>query len=384
MLPALSEWLQKRSSSAGSVALHWRGLDAPRPATALALASPREAPPTMTVVVPMYNAARHITRCLDALGRSSVRPLEVIVVDDGSTDDCARLCEGYDVVLLRMPRQSGPAAARNLGVRHARGEVVLFVDSDVEVAPDTLASISTVMTNEPGLAGVFGSYDDSPAEENFFSQFKNLHHHYVHQAAPRDAVTFWAGCGAVRVDAIRSVGGFDPTQYRTPSIEDIELGYRMRASGHRIRLDRDIQVKHLKRWTLVSWLRADIFRRAVPWSLLILQTRTIVDSLNTSIAERARAVLAILFAALLVLSPFVHGALALAVAAAVANVAVNGRILRFLVGRRGVAFAVPAFFALLLYYVYSSATFAACCCVWPAVRRRVAVASPVQPLADEA
>lgn len=339
---------------------------------------------TISVVVPMYNAVRYIGRCLDALARSSYRPLEVIVVDDGSTDGCAEICRWYDVELVRMPRQSGPAAARNVGIRLALGDIVVFVDSDVEVKPDTLASIRTTLVESPDIDAVFGSYDDAPAESNFVSQFKNLHHHHVHQSALRDAATFWAGCGAIRTRVARSVGGFDAALYTTPSIEDIELGYRLRMAGCQILVDRHVQVKHLKRWTLQSWLRADILRRAVPWSLLILRTQTIVDRLNTKVEERGRAVLAVMFGLFLLLAPFSPFALDMALSTGAVNVAVNGRLLTLFYRKRGIGFAAGAFFALLLYYVYSCTTFVVCCCLWPFVRRRKAVdAAPSYLAVDE-
>ena len=111
---------------------------------------------------------------------------------------------------------------------------------------------------DPGLAGLFGSYDDEPAAPGLVSRFRNLLHHYVHQAGTfvddaRPAQTFWTGCGLIRRDVFLEAGGFDPQLYRRPAIEDIELGYRMTRAGHRIVLARDVQATHLKRWTLPRW-----------------------------------------------------------------------------------------------------------------------------------
>ena len=82
------------------------------------------------------------------------------------------------------------------------------------------------------------------------SQYRNLLHHFVHQEGNPEASTFWAGCGAVRRAAFDAVAGYDEARFRRPSIEDIELGYRLRRAGYRIRLDRDLQCTHLKRWRL--------------------------------------------------------------------------------------------------------------------------------------
>ena len=125
---------------------------------------------------------------------------------------------------------------------------------------------------DANLAALIGSYDDAPGAPNFLSQYKNLIHHYTHQQAGLEASTFWGACGAIRRPIFEAVGGFDEG-YRRPCIEDIELGYRLKYAGYPIHLRSDIQVKHLKRWTPVSLLRADIFYRALPWMDLLMQVQ---------------------------------------------------------------------------------------------------------------
>ena len=133
------------------------------------------------------------------------------------------------------------------------------------VPPDVVEQITAVLQREADLAAVFGSYDDNPSEANFLSQYKNLFHHYVHQTAREDASTFWAGCGAIHKEIFLSMGGFDEGHYhpfmgaRPGTSEDIELGYRLKLAGHRVRLLKELQVKHLKRWEVASLLRADFF-----------------------------------------------------------------------------------------------------------------------------
>lgn len=172
-----------------------------------------------------------------------------------------RLARGVEVI--QLTQQCGPASARNRGARHASGSIFLFVDADVVVQRDTLSRAVAFFRARPDIAAVFGSYDDAPAEMNFVSQYKNLQHHFVHQRAAPEAATFGAGCGAVRREAFEAVGGFDAKRYPQPSVEDIELGYRLRRMGCEIALDRGLQVKHLKRWTFFSLLRTDIFNRAL-------------------------------------------------------------------------------------------------------------------------
>jgi hypothetical protein len=143
----------------------------------------------------------------------------------------------------------------------------VFVDADVVAPPGTVAALTGVLAADPGLAAVVGSYDAAPAHPALVSRFRNLLHHYVHQRSSPRAETFWAGCGAIRREAFERMGGFDPRC----RIEDVELGRRMRAAGMHIRLERTIQVKHLKRWTLAGMVRTDVARRGIPWCLLLLE-----------------------------------------------------------------------------------------------------------------
>lgn len=314
----------------------------------------------VSIIVPACNAREELGPCLDALLASPHASREILVVDDGSTDDTGAVARGRGVTVLETARRSGPAAARNEGARRAKGDVLLFVDADVLVTRETVGRVAERFAADPDLDALFGSYDDEPAAGNFLSQYKNLAHHYVHQQSGEEATTFWAGCGAVRREAFERAGGFDARRYGRPSIEDIELGCRMRDMGCRIRLDKALQVKHLKRWTLRSLLRADILDRAVPWSLLMLERNEIAKDLNLKLGSRVSSCLTgllALFLGLALFRPvFLWGAAALGALLA----ALNLDFYRFLLRRRGLAFAALSFFMHILYYFYSGLVFVLC------------------------
>ena len=256
------------------------------------------------MIVPVRNGSKHLARCLEALGRSEYGQFEVIVVDDCSTDNTPQIAERYTARCLRTPRTLGPGGARNLGAQHAGGEILVFVDSDVVMPPGALNLIAEDFRRDPELAAVFGSYDDTPPWTTFISQYKNLMHHYVHQASSESAATFWAGCGAVRKTVFEEFSGFDAATYTVPSIEDIALGLEMVRRDAKSRLDKRLAVKHLKRWTVRNLLRADIFYRAIPWTRLILNTRHLPRDLNLTYASRASSLLVGLLAVGCVLLPF--------------------------------------------------------------------------------
>jgi glycosyltransferase involved in cell wall biosynthesis len=266
---------------------------------------------TISVIVPAHNAAQTLVPCLRALSASTYPHYECIVIDDGSTDRTPAIAAMFPVRMVGLPGAArGAAYARNRGAEVARGDILLFVDADVVVTPNTLRQVVEAFAARPSVAAVFGSYDDS-LEPEFLSQYKNLSHHFVHQQDREEAATFWSGCGAIRSTIFFEIGGFD--EDRQPwTCEDIELGYRLRAAGHAIRIDKHIQARHLKRWTLGELLRSDIFDRGIPWTRLILERRAWPDHLNLRRVHEVCALLlcGVLLAGLILVPPPQLGVLA--------------------------------------------------------------------------
>jgi len=271
-----------------------------------------------------------------------------------------QLLERFPVTVLRQETCNGPSVARNLGVEKARGDVIVFIDADVEVRPDTLALIADYLQEHPEVAALFGSYDNAPAAPGFISRFRNLMHHFVHQCGTKEAATFWCGCGAVRRAVYRELGGLSES-FPRPSIEDIEFGTRAHEAGHTIHLLPEIQVKHLKPWTLSSMVRTDIFNRAIPWTLLILGRRRRHWGLNLRFRHRMSAALVFSAGGLLLLAAIL-GQLALLLPAAAVMVVfhlLNRDLFHFFVRTEGHGFALASLPLLMLFYSYSTLAFGA-------------------------
>ncbi|MGD1904956.1 MAG: glycosyltransferase family 2 protein [Leptolyngbyaceae cyanobacterium] len=320
---------------------------------------------SVSIVVPVHNGGESFRTCLAGLNQVRSTFDELIVVADGDTDSSWLAAERWGAQVIRLPQSGGPARARNQGARVAQGDILFFLDADVCISPEAVKQVANVFERDRDLAALIGSYDDAPGASNFLSQYRNLLHHYTHQTACADASTFWGACGAIRRDVFMAVGGFDE-RYRHPSIEDIELGYRLKSRGYRIRLDRQIQVKHLKCWQAKSMLKADFFYRALPWTELILQKSGLINDLNLKTSSRISVVLAYAFSLLFIasilstLSSQINSPiLAMAcLAALVTLLLINLPIYRFFWRKRGKRFAVRVVPWHCLYYLYSGLAFA--------------------------
>jgi GT2 family glycosyltransferase len=317
--------------------------------------------PVLSVIVPAYQCAPMLRRCLAGLVASDLprATWELLVVDDGSTDDTPAVAAPLADRVLRVPDgPRGPAQARNLGARAARSDLLVFVDADVVVAPHTLRGFADLFRADPTLAAAFGAYDDQPADPGVVSQYRNLLHRYVHLRHAGDAETFWAGCGAVRRADFLTVGGFDAARYPRPQIEDIELGYRLRDRGARIRLVPTLTGTHLKRWTLGGMLRVDLRDRAIPWTRLLLSRRTRLSHATLNLAPTEKVLTALAGGAVAcVVAAVAFGQPAwLWLAAACAGIIVlgNAPLWRWLAARRGWPFALAAVPLRVLFYVVSA------------------------------
>lgn len=323
-------------------------------------ARPRGATTRISVVMPTTDYGEPFGTCV----RRSITSIradlgdECLVVFDGDAPAPPDWLAESGARLVATGRRVGPAAARNLAAESARGDAILFVDADVELAPGAIDRVRSAFEGDPDLCGVFGAYDAEPAAPGLVSRFRNLLHHHTHVRHAGPAETFWSGCGAMRTGAFLDLGGFD-ARYREPSIEDIELGSRAAAAGGRLRLDPGILCKHHKRWTLGSMIMTDVFRRAVPWTRHMLATGTVPTRLNLDWRSRASGACAMVAAAAAVVAPFQPWALAPALACLAVILLVNRDFYALCNRQGGPAFAAGCFLLHWLYFVYATLTFAA-------------------------
>lgn len=311
----------------------------------------------LSVVVSSYNCAESLGCCLDALLEGSrIVPDEVIVVDDASTDRSIEVASRPGVRLVRSGTNAGPGATRNLGAAHASGDILVFIDADVAVAPDALGRLTRHFARAPDCAAVIGSYDSAPKARNAISQYRNLLHCYVHNHTPEQVSHFWAGLGAIRVSAFNAVGGFNETEFGRV-LEDVELGYRLRDAGYPIHLNRAMQGKHLKRWSIGSMARTDLFVRAIPWTHLILARKKMPRDFSLGWGQRVSVAMSWLSLFALLAAPATPLSLAVMLLALGAFAGVNLSFFRFLRARSGWALVLSALPLHWLYHFNSGVGF---------------------------
>jgi glycosyltransferase involved in cell wall biosynthesis len=310
----------------------------------------------LSFIVPFHRGLTGLARCLAAL-----HPLppgsELIIAADGAADDCRQLASAHCARIVAVHGPSGPAVARNVAAAAAIGDVLVFIDADVVVSRAGLARMARILREQPQTAAVFGAYDERPDDPGFMSQYKNLAHSFIHQSSATKARTFWTGFGAVRRGPFEMVGGFDE-RFDRPSVEDIDLGYRLTEGGYEVVLDPTLSACHLKRWTLRSVIVSDVRDRGIPWTQLILRYGVLRNDMNLRVEYRLSVVVAYLALVSLVLALYDWRFLANMALLIVGLTMLNQRYYRFFYRKRGASFTVRVWLLHILHHLYNGLSFA--------------------------
>ncbi|MEU6409268.1 glycosyltransferase family 2 protein [Microbispora sp. NPDC046933] len=198
--------------------------------------------PLVSVIVPNYNYARTLGLCLSALRRQTYPSIEVIVVDDRSTDDSVEIAHRHGARVVVTETNIGAPAARNLGVEHARGDVLFFVDSDLALAEDVVEHAVGLLTSDPALGVVCGTYDPEPLiPDSLVERYRSLQLHYWISGDEGEITTIYSALFAMRAEVFREVGPLNPALRHS---ENAEYGHRITRLGYRIVLDNRIRGRH--------------------------------------------------------------------------------------------------------------------------------------------
>lgn len=224
--------------------------------------------PYISIIIPLYNAERTLEKCLKAVFDSTFQDLEVLVVDDGSTDSSIGIAQSFPCRVLKLPNNQGPSVARNCGARNAKGDVLLFIDSDIVIQRDT---INLFVDSLKSYCAVFGIYTQKPGTDGLLSLYQNFYAHKSIKETRELTSMLYSYCVAIKKDAFLQMGGFDES-WRRPTFEDVQLGLRLTENGYQIYLNKNIKVVHHPNFTIKRFIR-NYFYKSLDLSKLMLSKK---------------------------------------------------------------------------------------------------------------
>ncbi len=207
----------------------------------------------ISVIIPVHNGGATLRACLEAVfsSNTSEGEYEVIVIDDASTDETAEIARDFPCEYVRKDEREGPAAARNDGAERAKGDLLLFIDADMILAPGALRGVQGAFS-DPEMMACQGVTEKEPFNEGFVPTYRALcNAHFTEKMAEHDFhITFHTRCGAIRRSVFEELGGFD-TSYSDAIVEDEEFGRRVNQK-YRVRVRRAIRGRHREPGLLAS------------------------------------------------------------------------------------------------------------------------------------
>lgn len=234
--------------------------------------------PLVSVIVPVKNGTATLANCLKAVRRSYYKNFEIIVVDDHSTDGSGDAARSYKCTVIEVANGKGANNARNIGAAQAKGDILMFVDADIVIERETMLEIVETL-EENYLDAVVGIYTAKHRHESFVSQYKNLWVRYSYIKSPPAIDWLFGSISGIKRKSFEKLGGFNVELLAKHGHDDIELGKRAAQAELNIVLNMDIEVEHLKRYTIVSFIKNE-FHRSMGFAALAMQFKETTQSIT--------------------------------------------------------------------------------------------------------
>jgi len=245
----------------------------------------------VSVIIPNYQGAGTIAKCLEAVLASRYQNFELIVVDDCSQDNSIEIIKAFPCKLIRLHAHGGVSQARNMGASQSKGDILFFTDSDCLLQQDTLSIINRTLSvtnqtvadqtvaNQSMVIG--GTYTRIPFDNNFFGLFQSVFINYSETRGMHQPDYIAGHAMVIDAQIFKKNGGF--TEHFMPILEDVDFSHRLRQAGYRLVINPAIQVQHIFNFSLLGSLHNAV-RKSMYWTIYSLNYGDVlVDSGTASI-----------------------------------------------------------------------------------------------------
>jgi glycosyltransferase involved in cell wall biosynthesis len=229
----------------------------------------------ITIVIPNYNGADTIAKCLEAAFASDYSLFEVVVIDDSSTDTSVEIIKSFPCKLIQLEEHAGVSKARNKGAIYSSGELLFFIDNDCLLQRDALA-LANQAYNDSNSHIIGGTYTSLSYDKDFFSIFQSIFINYF-ETKKKEPDYVAAHAMIINTELFIKSGGFAEDYFLgvAASVEDVEFCHRLRRDDCKLFMNPLIQVQHIfnfsflkslsnavkktRYWTMYSLMNNDLF-----------------------------------------------------------------------------------------------------------------------------
>ena len=232
----------------------------------------------ISIVIPVYNASLTLKECLNSVFNSNYKNFEVIIVSDNSSDNSVEIAKQFKCKIIELPKNMGPAFARNKGAEIAESDVLLFVDSDVIIKKDALNYLNNKFSDNE-VDAIQGIYSHEPIYKNMATQYQQSYtSYYIWPANKKYASTLSTCCFAIRKKIFDQLKGFD-SNIKRATCEDEVFGYKLIGNGYKILISRELNVEHRVHYSIKHFI-IRTFNRYTSHMLFYLRNKTYVDKIK--------------------------------------------------------------------------------------------------------
>jgi glycosyltransferase involved in cell wall biosynthesis len=216
-------------------------------------------------------------KCLSSIFKSKYKNYEVILVSDNSSKSSIKLTKKYPCKLVKLKKNNGAANARNQGAKIAKGEILVFLDSDVEIKDNSLTIINNYNNKKNNEGILQGVYSHKP---NYNSMTQYVHsyqcYHVFFETKKRKYTETLCTCFiAIKKEYFFKVKGFN-NNFSGAETEDLDLGYRLMAKNHKIRLEKKLKTIHHTNYGILYFIKKIVSRHTSEMKMYLRNKKDIV------------------------------------------------------------------------------------------------------------
>lgn len=219
----------------------------------------------ISIIVPTFNSESTIEQCLKAIRKSSFSNFELIVIDDGSSDDSIKITNKYADKIINNSKNLGKTKSRQKAIKIASGHIIVNIDSDVIIDKDSLKIIDDFFKLNPEYDAITGVLAENTPYKDYLSQYKNLYMNYYFNNLPTEVTFLYGSIFAIRRRILKHIF----INYESNYGEDTALGQQLTLLGKKIACNKDLTVTHLRHYSLKDFIKNEFI---IPheWARLFL------------------------------------------------------------------------------------------------------------------
>lgn len=304
----------------------------------------------VSIIIPNYNGGATIGKCLEAAFASVYDEVEIVVVDDCSTDDSVDVIRRFPCKLIRLNEHAGAARARNVGAANSSGDILFFTDADCLLEKNAVSIAGRFLASNGTDVVVGGTYTPLPYDNSFFSLFQSIFINYSETKNAGNPDYIATHAMVIGADTFWRNHGF--SESFLPILEDVEFSHRLSRAGIRLVVNPEIQVRHIFGFSLLKSLRNAVVK-SMYWTIYSLRNKDLLADSGTASVELKSNVVAYWLCVLLLLGFSLTTGTAILLFLPLVlsvNLLVNERLLRALYRTGGLSFSIVAALYYLIIY----------------------------------